>query len=771
MNLRPGFDRFKTEWWLVALSMTALVACLVAGRATVQLDNLAYDALLRLNQRAPSPDILLVTIDNRSLREVGPWPWPRERHARLLAILKQAEPRAIAYDILFVEPGSPDGDHLLGQAVAGAPPVFVPLLLDIPGTNGAHFDAIEPILPVRDAAAGIGHVNLMFDTDGLVRRVHLRVGDEHRQWRHLMTLVRDRVLSGGSGADERTAVASAALDGLVGREPVMISYAGPPGRFPAISAASVLRGEVPVEFLRNRLILVGATADGLGDQYPTPLGNRNGVMPGIEIQANLLNTLLTGHLIRPIEGWGLYAFSLLPLWLLLLAFRRLRPRATIFLLTGLLVAIGAAIGALLLLGLWLPPASALIGLALVYPLWGWRRLAAVSAYMTSELERLHSEPDLLPRDRLIPDATDIVGRQALLLHAAITRVRDMRRFVSDRLHQMPDSTLVTDCEGRILLANAEAERLFDSLGLAPQRRTHINDLLALLRPLHEMGLATIPFAPGAGGDTGYRGGEVRSSDGRFFNLRFEPQHSSDDRIVGWVARVADISDAKAAEQQREDILQLLTHDMRSPQTSIITVIDNTGSAQIDDDVARRIKGYAQRTLALADGFVQLARAQLLDYVLEDVNLPDILIDAIDDLWPQSSARNIKIDMHGAEEDLFVRGERSLLTRMLINLIGNAIKYSAEGSRIECSLARGEGAEAGLAICTISDSGIGMAPEHLARLFERFHRASSRFGGGVEGVGLGLAFVHTVVIRHEGMIRCESRLEQGTSFTIELPLTD
>lgn len=761
MPPRAASGRLRFEWWLVALLTSALVVLLVADRTPARLDNLIYDSLLRLARRAPSPDILIVAIDNRSLREIEPWMWSRARHAALIERLAAAHPRAIGYDVLFVEPGQPDQDAQLGRAMAASGAVFVPLLLNVPGTNGASFDAIEPVEPVRRAAAGVGQANLIFDRDGLVRSMYLSEGEGHRQWLQLAELIRRRT-GRGTGLpldEEREGVKS---KGLAGRHPVMFAYAGPPGTFPTISAAAVLRGEVPPEFLRDRLVLVGATADGLGDQYSVPLGH-DGVMAGVEIQANLLDAMLTGHLVRPVGGLPLYVASLLPLWVLLTAFRHLPPRANILLLLALLATIAIGSAALLLAGIWLPPAAAMIALALVYPFWGWRRLEAISGYMTDELESFRAEPDLIPRKPDGDEGADAVGRQVLLLHDAITRVRDLRRFVSDRMRQLPDATFVSDLDGQLLLTNAAAARLSESLALAPDDRGDMHALLAQFRYDRPGPEIERPTLPQAGGGAEMGGGEVVTADGRWFDLRFALQRADDDTPVGWIVRIVDISEAKAMQRQREHILQLLTHDMRSPQASILAVIDRAGPDALDEAAARRIEGYARRTLALADDFVQLARAETLDYALEEVALDDVLIDAADDLWPQSSARGIPIEVDTPDEPLFVMGERSLLTRALINLIGNAIKYGG-GKPVHCALRAGPG----VAICTISDQGIGIAPEHLDTLFERFRRAPSAAGRRIEGVGLGLTFVHTVVIRHHGTIRCESTPGEGTTFTVEIP---
>ncbi len=771
MSARRGFARLRSEWWLVTLVLTLLIGLVVASGATRKLDNIAYDFLLRHSGREAQPQIFLVTIDNRALEEGGPWPWPRGDQARLLEQLGKAKPLAIAYDVLLLEPGDKAGDDRLASAIGGAGPVYLPVQFNIPGRNGSAADVVQPVEALRNAAAGLGHVNLSFDPDGLVRRIHLSFADRGQQWPQLMRFMRNRARGAGEGASPRPDAKVEALAGsLVARDEVLIAYAGPQGHFPAISASSVLRGEVPAEMLRGKLVLVGATASGVGDAYSTPVGSDGSLMPGIEIQAHLLDAMLSNRLITPVTGAWPYGFALFPLFALLLALRFMTPRRIVTLIAGLLVLILAvSIAALRWQNLWLPPGSAVAGIVCVYPLWAWRRLAAVSSYMAVQLEALSAETDLFGRGHDDLPRSDFVQRQMGLLELAISRERDLRRFLKDRLMQMPDSVLVCDPAGKVLIANQGAAELAHDLTGAAE----VDGLDQLLSRLHPVPGAArdkaLSLAGAAKGLAEPWSGQAESANGRFFDLRIEPQHSDDDVIVGHVVRIVDTTEISAMQRQREDIMQLLTHDMRSPQSSIIALLDNTGTTGISVDLATRIRTYAGRTLKLADDFVQLSRAQLLQYRLEEINLADIVHDAADALWPQSSARGIIVDVSVPGEELVMSGERSLLTRMLINLIENAIKFSPDGSTVEVTLERTKAGSGNSAICTVSDSGTGMEPEQLSVLYQRFQRAPSGPAKGAGGVGLGLAFVHTVVVRHNGTIACTSTPGAGTRFMVTLPL--
>ncbi|MBB3357475.1 CHASE2 domain-containing protein [Novosphingobium sp. BK486] len=743
--------KLRTQWWLILLAASVLVIVLTADRTMLRLDNAFYDRLLQLGAPAPGQSVLMVEIDDDSIARLGRWPWNRGIHAALIDRIKAGQPRAIAYDVLFTEPGDPAVDALLAGSIAAARPIFLPMVPPAPGLSGVAATPVLPIAPVRQAASGIGYATIDPDADGVVRSATVAAGPAQ----HLMALAALAAASPATPADHLAMPVGARL----------IPFGAGGGHWPGVSAAAVLAGQVPPELLRDRVVLVGATATGLGSRYPTPTGS---VMSGLEIEANLVNGLISRTMIRPAGMPARIGLGLMPLLVLMIGlgpWRRMPAMVVFALCAGVVVAIAAL--CLLVWRLWLPPGAALAGLAVAYPLWGWRQLAVIEQFMRVQLLRLEQEPSILPRVALVGSVRHGVAGTIALLHAAIARNREMQHFVADRLDQLPDATLVADLPGRIVMANAAAHRLFTTFGHAIiPGATQAQALLSAVRLVGSGN--PVPFPPEAEEPATH---EVQRDQAHFYLVGMAPQTQADGQRAGWIIRFVDISESKAAQRQRDDVVQLLTHDMRSPQASILAVLETAPADRIAPVEASAIRHYAERTLRLADGFVQLARAEYLEYTLEEVDLGDMLIDAIDDLWPQSRAKAIEIVTHG-DEQMLVMGERSLLTRALGNVIGNAIKYSPDGTTITCTLTRqvrADGSAWGL--CTIADQGCGMDEDLRARMFERFARGPVGLGPKTSGAGLGLSFVHTVMVRHHGVISCETEPGKGTTFTLALPIKD
>lgn len=739
-------SRLLLEWLLVAGLAIGTLCLLVGYRLTERPDHLAYDALMRARPTTAS-DIVIVAIDEASLAAIGRWPWPRTVHAQLIDRLAAARPAAIGYDVLFVEP-SP-GDAAIAAAAARASNVVLPLTFSVPGDNGAPFALQAPVPPIAHAVRAAGHADLTPDRDGIVRRASLIAGDRAAHWPALAEQVA-RIVTGHATPAFTRATAKPLPRGQFGfSDPFLIPFSGPAGFHRTLSLGSVLRDEAPPELLQGRIVLVGSTASGSGDQYPVP----SGAMPGVEILANMIDAVIDNRMIRECGPQTTLAVSLLPLFALLAALLLLPPRVNVILgLVLMALTVAASAGLLLAADIWLPPTAALAGLLIVYPLWAWRRLEAASAYMMQELTQLRGEADALPAGGTgvvrIGRFNEAIARQTALLHLAIGRVRDLRRFFADSLQALPDATLVTDNDGRVLVANRAADAL-----LGGSEGAAIDALIG--------GLA--PERAGQPASDGER--EIATGDGRTFVLRIVPLNDAQGIRAGSIARLTDISAIRLATRQREDALQLLTHDMRSPQASILALLDRTQ----DDSatIAIRIAGYARRTLKLADDFVQYARAESGQHAEELLDFASILIEAADDQWALSQAKKIRIETPEDDGEYLVRGDRSLLSRMACNLIGNAIKYS-DGGTVRCTIEReAETADAPeMLCCRIADEGHGIAAEDLEAIFHPFRRSRGVEGA---GAGLGLAFVRTVILRHGGTIEVESRLGAGTTFSVRLPI--
>ncbi len=387
--------------YLLALLLVAVGLSLTWTDALKRWDLSLYDLFSTLSYREASEDILILAIDETSVKEFGRWPWSRNVHAQLINKLTRGGARAIGYNVFFTETNSYDlqGDLALAQALAQSNRVILPIFNEKPFPD-APLRVTLPLPMFKDAAAGLGHVNIEFDADGIVRHALLQplhVGQEDFP---AMVVA----MIGLDNQDSQQSMSKITEDENNSR---LVSFTGPPGNFASLSLADYLQKDFPAEIVRDKFILVGATALGLGDKLPTPVSGES-PMTGIEYNANLLNGLLTSALITPLGmGWRLALVSILAL-LPILLYAMLSPRQSLLAIVYLLVfTLLASLVLLRTLNIWLPPSPLLTVLALGYPLWIWRRLEETILQLFREKERaeviLHSIGDGVI-------ATDVEGR-------------------------------------------------------------------------------------------------------------------------------------------------------------------------------------------------------------------------------------------------------------------------------------------------------------------------------------------------------------------------
>jgi len=705
---------------------------------TRRLDDMVYDALASANRGETSADIVVVTIDDRSLEALGRWPWSRDLHARMIDRLDSAGARAVAYDILFAE-RSPS-DAALASALSRAGNVYLPLAVDPLGRDGRPVEVIGSTAELRAAAAGVGHVNLVPDKDGVVRRLPLRLRSGERVWPHLFLPLLGHVRP---EAIPLPGVHGSPTDGLIASDPVLLRWRGGPGSFQSVSFLDALKGEVPPSVFAGKIVLVGMTAMGQGDRYATPLSGEGGLSAGVDLQATLLNTLLADDAPVAADLPTRLGGTLIPVLIALCGFLFLRPTRTLLLAGGLAGGVVAAsVIALTAGGLWLPPSAAVLGLCLSWPLWSWRRLAAASAFMSSELKRFERSGDALV---LRSASSDAVGRQVEAMKAALQRLRDLRQFVSDTLRSLPDSTLVFDATGRLVLFNPAADQLLGGKLMAGGDGAPLFELLDI------DSLADLP------------GGEVQAGDGRTLDVNESPLVTTEGVFVGRVVRLADVSEARTAQRQREQALQLLSHDMRAPQAAILALLEQSADDPAGLDISC-VAQNARRTIDLADDFVQLARAENQALRWEAFDLGDVLVEAVDGLWALARKKDVEIVVTRADRSTRMCGDRHLIARALCNLIDNAIKYSPGGGTVRCSVTKWRSERNWLLTVAVCDEGPGVPDSLRPRLFEPFGHGS----GSESAVGLGLALVRTVAIRHGGRVRHAEGRPRGSRFLISFP---
>ena len=875
MNLikTKGSHTRLTEHLLLVLILSFVAGLFVHNNVLWRWDNLLYDAQLSFWSRTVSDDIIIIAIDDESLNQLGRWPWARSTHAKLINKLELESPRVIGLDIIFSEPDTidPQSDKLLAAAMQASAKVVLPVFMSQQSSNSYPIEAL-PLPELANHAAALGHVHLDVGEDGIARKVYLREGIGKPHWMHYSLAI----LSIGNSVESESSMDSVDPQKqyspmLWSREdPLLIPYAGPPGHFKKIGYSQVLSGNYQKALFHNKIVLIGATAEGMGDAVPTPLSGKGGSMPGVEIVANIIDSLQQDLTIKELDNNWLIIITCILVALPLLVYPYLNPGSTLLVLFGIVVCTITAVAFLLwLFGIWLPLSTVLLYQFISYPLWSWRRLDLAMRHINTELDQLTSRQKILSvrSERNITDeinfislfvpvkgwelqdknglrllyqgtapasnltdlktngwsvdgstvwayanyhnklcrlglklkkdtviyenemrllnslvntpltaetgqnvyAEDVLQAKIKQVQAVGSEYEELRRIIDDSLSGMADGVLICNSQGQVMLSNQRAGWYLlgdDNAELNGQSLQIMFEYVQLKNGDSWSSLLQRVLFEQERVLT-----HARHKSGRDLMIELSPLRMSGDVFDGFIINFSDISLLKASERKRNEVLDFLSHDLRSPLSSMLAMIEiskNKSSLEEVQIMLTEMEKNTHKTLHLAEQFLQLSRANTSENIkFYDIDFNTVVLNAVDQIWALSNKMKVNIHHEFEQDECWTHAEADLLERAILNLLSNAIKHSEAGATVTIRVNQNRNE----ICCCVIDHGSGISAEELPHLFKMFRRVQ---GAGVErkqGIGLGLAFVDAVAKRHSGHVDVVSQSGEGSNFCLKIPKID
>jgi two-component system sensor histidine kinase VicK len=236
--------------------------------------------------------------------------------------------------------------------------------------------------------------------------------------------------------------------------------------------------------------------------------------------------------------------------------------------------------------------------------------------------------------------------------------------------------------------------------------------------------------------------------------------------------IEDITQQKVAEEARHAFVAHTTHELRTPLTNIRLYVE-TAIDEGENNPATRAKclnvinGETRRLERIVGEMLSMAEIEAGSFKIksDDVRLETLFDELKNDYLQQAVEKQIELVLKLPPKLPAIKGDRDKIVLALHNLVGNALKYTPDGGRVTVGV---ELDDKRLAV-TVSDTGIGISAEDAERIFERFYRAKDPRVAKITGTGLGLTLAREVVRMHGGDITVESQIDQGSSFTMTLPV--
>jgi PAS domain S-box-containing protein len=333
---------------------------------------------------------------------------------------------------------------------------------------------------------------------------------------------------------------------------------------------------------------------------------------------------------------------------------------------------------------------------------------------------------------------------------------------------MSHGLLLVDATNTVTYANGAAAvflrtRKEELLGAGIDRHLHVDNVLQAIRDV-------------AGGSVRRRMVmDVERKDdvpGGAGVLRFSVRPVRRDDSASAMVTIEDITQQKVAEEARHAFVAHTTHELRTPLTNIRLYVE-TAIDEGENNPATRAKclnvinGETRRLERIVGEMLSMAEIEAgsLKLKADDVRLETLFDELKADYQQQATEKRILLTLKLPPKLPVLHGDRDKITLALHNLVGNALKYTPDGGKVTIAV----DVDAKHVSVSISDTGIGISPEDAERIFERFYRAKDPRVAKITGTGLGLTLAREVVRMHGGDISVESQIDQGSTFTMTLPL--
>src|SRR6266481_170562 len=779
------------RWLLLNVLLLTVVGLLSLSYPVEELSRRAGDMYFRLRgNQGTSPHVALILIDDASLERYGRWPWKRSLLARVVRAASAEHPKALGLDILLSETEDETNDRELAKALKDAGNAV--LVSKISNSSQGQL-WVEPLPLFAQNAVAVGHAQAALGPDSICRSVPAReLSLEGPRWAFALEVARaasgtiledngHELRIGGRkiptvGTSSHAVVAGVESESL---RFLPIDYRGQivPGEtsppFFAVSVVDLLHGKAGRQ-LQGKTVLIGFGSTEIGDRIPTPVSGRL-PMPGVEIHANLVDAILAGRSLSPLNGWLslllLCMFSSSFTWVVLRwPVRKGLIALAVLLASGLVASYLAfawmhlliGVGPLLCAGLRAGPLAQL------------QNLVVVDQGLTQGLRQLQltlKTPGSATRESLAAALRaeaksaegDLHWKVHLLRHLQ-AELSSLYAFDETLLEAMQEGLAVFASDGRLIFRNPQWQSFCEKQGWRAD--SSLDNFVAGLREAPWGDIRKSLVTPGVWLDA-----EVNLGQG-LWQLRAVKLKSTSAADPSEVVMVVATDQTVRLERDRAraEALGFVTHELRTPLVSIQGFAEyllRYSKERASSEAAATIFQESGRLVAMINTYLDVLRLEAGARPLrkETLDVGETVKQVARVIQPIAQASEIKIRMEIAADLPVVQGDPHLIEGALLNLASNAIKYSARGSEVKL---RAE-VEGDAVVLEVWNPGPAIPPEELVRLFEPFYRRNEQEKT-TRGWGLGLAFVKRIAEQHGGKAEAWSESGSGTTFRIHLPVT-
>lgn len=389
----------------------------------------------------------------------------------------------------------------------------------------------------------------------------------------------------------------------------------------------------------------------------------------------------------------------------------------------------------------------------------------VSALLASTMSK-HIVKPINEIDLNNPDIDESYSELSPLLHKIRTQNKKINRQI-EQMHQSREqfSLITENMNEGILIADKNTIILSYNSGALK--------LLGAEKPVERQSIYTLNRSDAfrdciQSANRGNHSECFLESENGVYQIIANPSYS-EYVMTGIVVFILDVTEKYQLESLRREFTSNVSHELKTPLTTIYGISDMLANGIVKSEDIQKfggdIRSEAGRLITLINDIIALSKLDENSIVETDtdIDLYDNVKDVMDRLYSYAEKRSITMNLEG--EHVVFHGNATIIDEIIYNLCDNAIKYNIDGGKINLNITKTDSN----VILTVEDTGIGVAPQHIERIFERFYRVDKSHSRKIKGTGLGLSIVKHGVKYHKGTIHAESVPDKGTKFIVSLPL--